>query len=257
MILVDYGKGQSNIQSLTHSVIEIQIMGNDISQLANQFQSESEKNQLQLIPQLVVAGDEGLNILKEFLQARQSEVANLVTGKVYQTLYQANTLNLQEFLQNYFPTGIVPLKSEREIDYLPVQQALVKQNWQVADVLTREKLCELAGEAASNRKWLYFTEVEQFPSLDLHTLNCLWWIHSEGKFGFSVQRRIWLGVSKDYNKLWPKIGWKDGNQWTQYPQGFTWNISAPQGHLPLLNQLRGVRVADSLYNHRVWSEYNW
>jgi hypothetical protein len=26
------------------------------------------------------------------------------------------------------------------------------------------------------------------------------------------------------------------------------------GHLPLLNQLRGVRVAASLFSHPVWSE---
>lgn len=232
-------------------------MGNDISQIANQFQSESEKQQLQLIPELASAGEEGLIVLREFLQERQSEPPNLVTGKAYQVLYQANTPKLQEFLNANYPDGIVPLKSARNLDYLPIQKALMRQDWQLADTLTREKLCELAGEGAIARKWLYFTEVEQFPSVDLHTINSLWWIHSEGKFGFSVQRRIWLGVGKNYNKLWPKIGWKEGNKWTKYPQEFTWDISAPPGHLPLLNQLRGVRVAASLYAHPVWSEYNW
>jgi hypothetical protein len=232
-------------------------MGNDISQIANQFQSESEKQQLQLIPELASAGEEGLIVLREFLQARQSEPPNLVTGKAYQVLYQANTPKLQEFLNANYPDGIVPLKSARNLDYLPIQKALMRQDWQLADTLTREKLCELAGEGAIARKWLYFTEVEQFPSVDLHTINSLWWIHSEGKFGFSVQRRIWLGVGKNYNKLWPKIGWKEGNKWTKYPQEFTWDISAPPGHLPLLNQLRGVRVAASLYAHPIWSEYNW
>lgn len=237
-----------------------------------EFKFESEKNQLQLIPKLASSGEAGLNILIDLLKPYQSTSFNgssdlssnnasaslsLVVGKAYQALYQANTPYTQEFLQTYFPSGVIPLKSERNIDYQALQQYLAQQDFQSADNLTREKLCELAGEATLQRKWLYFTEVEQFPSSDLNTLNALWWIHSEGKFGFSVQRRIWLSVGKDFGKLWPKIGWKDGNNWTQYPNEFIWGLNAPQGHLPLLNQLRGVRVTASLFSHPVWSEFNW
>ncbi|MGK7877293.1 MAG: GUN4 N-terminal ARM-like repeat domain-containing protein [Xenococcaceae cyanobacterium] len=230
---------------------------NDISQLASQFQSESEKNQLQLIPKLVSAGEPGWAVLREFLLSHQSVPANLVVGKVYQALYQANSPKTQEFLQTYFPSGVIPLKSERNIDYQPLQHLLVGQDFQAADSLTRQKLCELAGEAALKRKWLYFTEVEKFPLTDLHTINQLWWIHSEGKFGFSVQRQIWLSLGKDFSKLWPKIGWKTDKNWTQYPNEFTWDLSAPKGHLPLSNQLRGVRVIASLFSHPVWSKTDW
>ena len=229
----------------------------DISQLASQFQAESEKNQLQLIPKLASTGEPGLAILREFLRSRQSVPANLVVGKAYQALYQANNPKIQEFLQTNFPSGTIPLKSERNIDYQPLQQLLAEQDFQSADSLTRQKLRQLAGEAALKRKWLYFTEVEQFPVSDLHTINQLWWIYSEGKFGFSVQRRIWLSLGKDFSKLWSKIGWKTGNSWTQYPQGFTWDLSAPKGHLPLSNQLRGVRVISSLFSHPVWSKGDW
>jgi hypothetical protein len=115
-------------------------------------------------------------------------------------------------------------------------------------------MCEAAGPQAVKRKWLYFTEVENFPIQDLRTINQLWVVHSEGKFGFSVQREIWLGLSKNWVNLWPKIGWKDGNNWTRYPNGFTWNLSAPRGHLPLSNQLRGVRVMSSLLSHPAWTK---
>jgi hypothetical protein len=131
---------------------------------------------------------------------------------------------------------------------------LAKQDFQTADSLTRQKLCELAGEGAIQRKWVYFTEVEAFPGVDIQTIDNLWLVHSEGKFGWSVQRKLWIGVGQDFPKLWPKIGWKNGNNWTKYPQEFTWDLSAPVGHLPLLNQLRGVRVAASLFSHPVWSE---
>jgi hypothetical protein len=225
----------------------------DISELNSKFQSESEKNQLQLIPELVNIGESGLEVLMEFLQRDLPQPVNLVVGKAYQVLDRANTPRTQEFLQTYFPYGVVPLLSERNIDYYPLQQLLLKQDFQAADLLTIQKLCELAGEAAINRKWLYFTEVDNFPATDLRTLDLLWSTHSEGKFGFSVQRQMWLSLGKDFTKLWQKIGWRKDNNWTRYPQEFIWELSAPKGHLPLSNQLRGVRVIASIFAHPAWS----
>ena len=150
-------------------------------------------------------------------------------------------------------TDIVLLKSERNIDYSPLEELLKAQDFQAADQITLEKLCELAGVEATQRKWLYFTEVENFPVTDLQTINQLWLNYSEGKFGFSVQREIWLTLGKNWEKLWPKIGWKAGNNWTRYPNEFTWDLSAPKGHLPLSNQLRGVRVMASLLSHPAWT----
>lgn len=150
-------------------------------------------------------------------------------------------------------TDIVLLKSERNIDYSPLETLLKAQDFQAADKMTLEKLCELAGVEATQRGWLYFTEVENFPVSDLQTIDRLWRNYSEGKFGFSVQREIWLSLGKNWEKLWPKIGWKTGNNWTRYPNEFTWTLSAPKGHLPLSNQLRGVRVMASLLSHPAWT----
>ena len=47
----------------------------------------------------------------------------------------------------------------------------------------------------------------------------------------------------------PRIGWKSDGVWTRYPGAFNWSIEAPEGHMPLINQLRGVRLMDSLLNH--------
>lgn len=225
-----------------------------MNELLTRLKSESTRNQLQVVEQLAQAGEAGLNTLMDFLRERQSHPAGVIEGAVYQVLFAANTPNTQNFLQIHFPQGVVPLKSERNIDYVPVQHLLAKQDFEAADRLTLEKLCELAGSQAVQRKWLYFTEVEKFPAIDLHTLDRLWFVHSEGKFGYSVQREIWLGLGRDWEKLWGKIGWKSGNAWTRYPQEFTWDLTAPKGHLPLSNQLRGVRVINSLLSHPAWSQ---
>lgn len=226
----------------------------DISSLADKLGSESEKNQLKIISQLAVLGEAGLEILMAWMNSSSFDEASLAMGKVYQVIYQANTSKTREFLQLNFPSGIVPLNSERNIDYQPLQQLLAQQDYQGADVVTLQKMCELAGEAAKERKWLYFTEIDGFPDTDLATLDRLWLVYSEGKFGFSVQRQIWLSTGKDFTELWRKIGWKIDNNWTRYPKEFTWNLNAPKGHLPLSNQLRGVRTLASIFAHPVWSK---
>ncbi len=226
----------------------------NLSQLTEQFINGTQKDQLQLIPQLTAMGEGGWQVLMDFLAASNDNGVDIIRGKVYGGLYQLEHPMTEEFIKTHFPSGIIPLNSQRNLDYQPLNQLLVKQQFQDADTLTRRLLCELAGEDAVQRKWLYFTEVEQFPATDLQTINNLWQLHSEGKFGFSVQRKLWLSVGKDFNKLWPKIGWKNDNNWTQYPNQFTWDLTAPVGHLPLLNQLRGVRVTASLFSHGAWSQ---
>ena len=224
----------------------------DLSALGLQLTAGAEKVQQQLIQQLATLGNPGESVLMEFLLQRRSNPPTWVDGKAYQVLYNANSSSSKEFLQTYFPTGVVPLHSDRGIDYTQMQQLLTTQDFQAADRITLQKLCELAGSAAVQRKWLYFTEVENFTITDLQTINTLWLVHSEGKFGFSIQREIWLSLGKNWEKVWSKIGWKTGNNWTRYPDEFTWNITAPKGHLPLSNQLRGVRVISSLLSHPAW-----
>lgn len=224
----------------------------DLAALSSQLSTSSTKVQAQTIEHLATLGSAGEEILRQFLLQRRSTASTWIDGKAYQVLYEADSPQTQEFLQTYFPTGIVALQSDQGVDYTQLQQLLVNQDFQAADRLTLQKLCELAGPTAVQRKWLYFTEVENFTSLDLQTIDNLWLVHSEGKFGFSVQREIWLGLGKNWEKLWSKIGWKSGNNWTRYPDQFTWNLSAPRGHLPLSNQLRGVRVIASLLSHPAW-----
>ncbi|KAF3889951.1 MULTISPECIES: GUN4 domain-containing protein [Nostocales] len=225
----------------------------NIESLRQPLVAGSLQIQQQVIPQLANLGEGGLDVLMEFLYERRNNPATWVDGKVYQVLSSSDSPKAKEFLQNNFPSGIVPLKSDSNIDYSPIQKLLAAQDFQAADRVTLQKMCELAGPTAVQRKWLYFTEVENFPATDLQTLNTLWVVHSEGKFGFSVQREIWLGLGKNWDNLWEKIGWKKGNNWTRYPNEFTWNLSAPRGHLPLSNQLRGVRAMASLLSHSVWS----
>lgn len=227
---------------------------NELGTLKEKFSQASDKKQLTVINDIIEQGEEGYQFLREFLFPPQDKEANPVLGKIYQTLKNSKTVENQEFLQEHFPQGIVTLKSEKNIDYQKLQNLLIDQKYQEADILTRVKLCEIAGEKAQQRKWLYFTEISKFPATDLATIDLLWYVYSEGKFGYSIQRKLWLSLGKDFIELWTKLKWKNGNRWTKYPQEFIWDLSAPTGHLPLSNQLRGVREIDALFAHPVWTK---
>lgn len=216
------------------------------------FGELTEKNQLTLIESCLDKGEEGLAELIRFLHDRSTHPPTLAMGKAYQALFNSSSSHARHFLEVHLPFGITPLVSAHGLDYSQLHHLLATRNFQDADRLTLGKLCELSGEQAVKRNWIYFSEVNHFSVIDLQTINSLWFFYSEGRFGFSVQRELWLGVGKDWEKLWKKIGWKNSNIWTRYPQEFTWDLTAPRGHLPLSNQLRGVQVMKALLTHSAW-----
>nr|YP_009315058.1 Hypothetical protein ycf53 [Titanophycus setchellii]SCW23513.1 Hypothetical protein ycf53 [Titanophycus setchellii] len=177
-------------------------------------------------------------------------VLGTIDSFVFELLGNSDSPIINDEISKHFPQGIVNLRSEYGIDYLPLQKLLVTKSFQEADTLTHLLLCQLSQIIGNHtRQWLYFTDINRFPCADLHTIDQLWQIHSGGLFGLSVQKRIWLSSGSDWEIFWSKIGWKVDNVNCRYPQGFVWNINAPEGHLPLFNQLRGVQVLAALFEH--------
>jgi hypothetical protein len=96
------------------------------------------------------------------------------------------------------------LSSERGIDYSQLQALLVLEKWLEADQETRRLMLK-----AVNREWarsLDVKSVEAFPLTDLRTIDQLWVKYSQGRFGFSVQKRIWQEVKGNPRKYWKRIG---------------------------------------------------
>ncbi|WP_019502977.1 GUN4 domain-containing protein [Pseudanabaena sp. PCC 6802] len=225
-----------------------------ISDLKAKLESGNEAAQLKAIAELGQVSDRGAEVLLEFLLERQAtdREVTCLDGKAYQTLRQLDSAKVREALQTHFSKGVVSLNSASGIDYEPLQQMLIQQDFEAADRLTSQKMCEAAGSAAVARGWLYFTEVAQINNADLNTINLLWLVYSEGKFGFSVQRKMWLGLGKNWEKLWLQIGWKKDGKFTRYPGGFIWSMDAPKGHLPLSNQIRGNKTIAAIFAHPLW-----
>lgn len=91
--------------------------------------------------------------------------------------------------------------------------------------------------------YLGVEDIENFPCQDLRTIDRLWMKYSNGRFGFSVQKKIWqaCGSPTEYNRDWEKfgatVGWRARGfmgieaEWAPYSE-LTFDLGAPRGHLP-------------------------
>ena len=219
-----------------------------IEELLKLFSSSSQRKRRTLITSIEERYEELLEIDSAGLNLFDPGSDNWAAGWILQVINRKRP----EFLKNLFNESIggwFQTSSARDINYSAFQKSLVQERFEDADRLTTSFLRKLAGPSAEQRGYVYFSEVENIPHEDLITIDRLWIAYSQGKFGFSVQRRLLKSLGGRYELLWPKIGWKKDGVWTRYPGSFDWTMKSPEGHMPLVNQLRGIRLMDALLNH--------
>jgi hypothetical protein len=94
----------------------------------------------------------------------------------------------------------------------------------------------LKATGKGEKDYLLDSDFEKFPCADLRTIDRLWTHYSDGRFGFSVQKRIYEEEGKNYLKLAKRVGWFVGGNWLSYA-ALTWHEAAartaPEGHLPV------------------------
>ncbi|MBW4480093.1 MAG: GUN4 domain-containing protein [Tolypothrix brevis GSE-NOS-MK-07-07A] len=145
------------------------------------------------------------------------------------------------------PTDTDDLSSEKGVDYTRLRDLLKAQKWKGADQETLAVMLRAGGR--EKEPWLDSESIENFPCTDLRTIDQLWVKYSNGRFGFSVQKRIWESVGKDLEKFGDRVGWlkyekvviekwfglkqQETNKarWLQFDD-LTYNLSASKGHLP-------------------------
>ena len=135
------------------------------------------------------------------------------------------------------------LSSERGVDYTKLRDLLASGQWREADKETLDVMLKAANREKEG--FLDSVSIEKFTCTDLRTIDQLWIKYSNGRFGFSVQKRIWESVGGkpgdiDYRLLKTKFGDRVGwlkwetewlEQWQSY-EDIIFDLNAPQGHLP-------------------------
>ena len=149
------------------------------------------------------------------------------------------------------------LKSSCGMDYRKLRGYLQAGKWKEADAETLRVM--LAVAKREKEGWLRIEDIDNFPCEDLSIIDKLWVKYSNGKFGFSVQKRIYqsFGGTRSYDeKIWEKfgdkVGWRKGGNWLYY-KDITFDIKAPEGHLPMVRRIgcAGMWVTSSLASRLV------
>ncbi len=138
-------------------------------------------------------------------------------------------------------------------NYTKLEQLLAAGKWKEADEETLNKMLEVGGKLQQGHmirgELIGIGDIRNFSCPDWRAMDRLWVKYSNGRFGFSVQKRIYqnLGGTKESNgqvlsayngqvllAYYEAIGWKqkgEKEKWLLYSQ-LTFNSNAPSGHLP-------------------------
>nr|ARW60521.1 hypothetical protein [Polysiphonia sp.] len=204
----------------------------------------------------ILINKEGKKNILEILVNRNKANKNnpeIIDGLMYQKIMETNDDKIMNQLIQKLPNGIINLTKFTGVNYQHLQELLINKKFEEADKFTQKCLCELVKLKTNKKKnWLYFTDIQFIPKENLFILDLLWKTYSKGKFGFAIQKKIWLKNNKKWDKLWEKIYWTKNGVMKRYPQEFTWTMDAPEGHLPLFNQLRGTQTLLYLFNNIDW-----
>lgn len=153
----------------------------------------------------------------------------------------------------------VPLNSNFGIDYTVLRDLLASGKWRAANDETNRIVAKIAwlnrrreggsGRYFGNPNMTHLDRIDTFyfPRSDLHTIDRLWVKFSRGRFGFSVQKRIWLSMGgeikqaiKSHSLQQYYLGVNFEKKLQQYEviyDRITFDIKACPGHLPALAEL--------------------
>jgi hypothetical protein len=119
--------------------------------------------------------------------------------------------------------------------YQQLEEYLKNGQWKEADQETYQLMITTVGKDVG--QWFESEELLNFPCEELKTIDGLWVKHSNGHFGFSVQKDIYLecgGIAdgKYYQEAWNQfchiLGWaKEGKY-----MSIKYELGSPKGHLP-------------------------
>jgi hypothetical protein len=122
-------------------------------------------------------------------------------------------------------------------DFRKLDQLLAQRNWNAADKETGKLMCKIMSRKKEGCL-MGDDDCINFPLKELRILDDLWVKYSQGRFGFSVQKQVWIdcgGTPAVYDetvaeKFGNKVGWRKNNSWLSY-SGLVFNTNAPPAAL--------------------------
>jgi serine/threonine protein kinase len=173
-------------------------------------------------------------LLQDYLKERYQSASEVLQALSVVTSRSSNSsAAIPTTVINFAPVNLI---SAVGIDYSKLQNLLAAWKWKEADRETRAIMLKISGREQASL--LTIEDIESFPCEDLCTIDQLWVRYGHGRFGFSVQKRIWhsIGGNKyadDKTECYfgEQVGWRVKGKLLGWNDS-TFSLNAPVGHLP-------------------------
>jgi hypothetical protein len=213
-------------QGLEDLLVEKIIEKTDWWRDAARFYAALQRNPNPFLRRLIAFNDSDLTALaKDCKQAISPEFLDLEFRAEFSQVSQAVNVSLYQQLETF----------------------LKNSQWKEADKETDRLMLQIVGKEAD--QWLNEEDIQNFPCEDLRAIDKLWVDYSKGKFGFSVQKKVWMacgGVAGEYDyevykKFADQVGWRRSGNWLGYDElTFSVGKGSKHAHLPSLTREQEV-----------------
>jgi hypothetical protein len=132
----------------------------------------------------------------------------------------------------------IKLQSAKGINYEHLRNLLKAGEWKEADQETNRVMLQVRNRESEG--YLEVKDLQEFPCEDLLTIDRLWVDASNGRFGFSVQKKIWeecgspMSSGKEWDRFCVRVGWKNSDATAYVELKLKKNAFSPAGELPSL-----------------------
>ena len=232
-----YAVGMLGIQALTG------LASRDLPQDSDRLRQILTKSQIKISPQLKSILSKMISFQPQnrfadadsALQALKTIHKFNLSQKLWLTLFGAIALS---FGVIYFllPNAERQFSDNQSPNYDQLETYLQNKQWQEADRETNRILLEITKKDSA----LDTAEgIANFPCESLRQMNQLWTENSQGRFGFSPQKQVYVKTGNTigdytestYQAFGDRVGWRTFGYWSLYGD-LKFTDIAPVGHLP-------------------------
>ena len=170
------------------------------------------------------------NLLRQLIKIGTKEAVTLALRCIEETPRKIDA-EVEADLKN-IETKVSNLLFQKLEEYLQNGQ------WREADEETAKLMIQIGDK--DEKGYLNLDDIKDFPCEELRIINDLWVNNSEGKFGFTVQKQIWvdcggkIGEYKEepFRKFVEQVRWYNRDTYTWWQDITYEEIMAPRGQLP-------------------------
>ncbi|MFO7091486.1 GUN4 domain-containing protein [Limnospira platensis] len=222
---------QSQVESAQLMVSKVQSQLDEMTRKIEGF-TQSQSQLESLVKAIASQLQSQSQAIASQLQSQSQAIASQL-----QSQSQAIASQLESITEAVADTPIV---SYSGFDYSQLNRLLKSGQWKAADEKTAKMMCRVAGKTHDG--YLNYDDIKNFPGEDWRIIDGLWVKHSRGRFGFSVQKQIYINCGGLPDGSYPKgddilerygdqVGWRVGRSWI-LKSDCTFAAIAPCGYLP-------------------------